>query len=134
MAKRNANPIDVHVGNRVRMRRMLIGMSQEKLGDQLGLTFQQVQKYEKGSNRVSASRLFRMTQILGVNVQFFYDDMPGSVSGLPSTGFAKNKNGELIMDLISSAEGLQFNQAFIKIKNADVRRRIIDLVKVLGGR
>jgi transcriptional regulator with XRE-family HTH domain len=124
MAKRNANPIDVHVGNRVRMRRMLIGMSQEKLGDQLGLTFQQVQKYEKGSNRVSASRLFRMTQILGVNVQFFYDDMPGSVSGLPSTGFAENKNGELIMDLISSAEGLHLNQAFIKIKDADVRRRM----------
>ena len=134
MAKRNANPIDVHVGNRVRMRRMLIGMSQEKLGDQLGLTFQQVQKYEKGSNRVSASRLFQMAQILGVNVQFFYDDMPGSVSGNPSTGFAENKNGELIMDLISAAEGLQLNQAFIEIKDADVRRRIIDLVKVLGSR
>jgi transcriptional regulator with XRE-family HTH domain len=134
MAKRNANPIDVHVGNRVRMRRMLIGMSQEKLGDQLGLTFQQVQKYEKGSNRVSASRLFQMAQILGVNVQFFYDDMPGSVSGNLSTGFAENKNGELIMDLISSAEGLQLNQAFIEIKDADVRRRIIDLVKALGHR
>ena len=115
MAKRNANPIDVHVGNRVRMRRMLIGMSQEKLGDQLGLTFQQVQKYEKGSNRVSASRLFQMAQILGVTVQFFYDDMPGSVSGQASTGFAENKNGELIMDLISSSEGLQLNQAFIDI-------------------
>jgi transcriptional regulator with XRE-family HTH domain len=134
MAKRNANPIDVHVGNRVRMRRMLIGMSQEKLGDQLGLTFQQVQKYEKGSNRVSASRLFQMSQILGVTVQFFYDDMPGSISGVPSTGFAENKNGALIMDLISSAEGLQLNQAFIEIKDADVRRRIIDLVKVLGAR
>jgi transcriptional regulator with XRE-family HTH domain len=132
MAKRNANPIDVHVGNRVRMRRMLIGMSQEKLGDQLGLTFQQVQKYEKGSNRVSASRLFQMAQILGVTVQFFYDDMPGSVSGQASTGFAENKNGELIMDLISSSEGLQLNQAFIDIENPDVRRRIIDLVKVLG--
>ena len=134
MAKRNANPIDVHVGNRVRMRRMLIGMSQEKLGDQLGLTFQQVQKYEKGSNRVSASRLFRMAQILGVNIQFFYDDMPGSVSGVPSTGFAKNQNGERVMNLISSAEGLQLNQAFIKINDADVCRHIIDLVKVLGGR
>jgi transcriptional regulator with XRE-family HTH domain len=132
MAKRHANPIDVHVGNRVRMRRMLIGMSQEKLGDQLGLTFQQVQKYEKGSNRVSASRLFQMAQILGVTVQFFYDDMPGSVSGQASTGFAENKNGELIMDLISSSEGLQLNQAFIDIENPDVRRRIIDLVKVLG--
>jgi transcriptional regulator with XRE-family HTH domain len=93
-----------------------------------------VQKYEKGSNRVSASRLFQMAQILGVNVQFFYDDMPDSVSGAPSTGIAKNKNGERVMDLISSAEGLQLNQAFIKINDADVCRRIIDLVKVLGGR
>jgi hypothetical protein len=75
-----------------------------------------------------------MAQILGVNVQFFYDDMPGSISGAPSTGFAENKNGALIMDLISSAEGLQLNQAFIEIKDADIRRRIIDLVKALGSR
>ncbi|MDH3740939.1 MAG: helix-turn-helix domain-containing protein, partial [Hyphomicrobiales bacterium] len=75
MTRRNPNPIDVHVGNRVRMRRMLIGMSQEKLGERLGLTFQQVQKYEKGSNRISASRLYQMAQILGVPVQFFFEDI-----------------------------------------------------------
>jgi len=75
MTKKNPNPIDIHVGNRVRMRRMLVGMSQEKLGEKLGLTFQQVQKYEKGSNRVSASRLYHMAMILGVPVQFFFDDL-----------------------------------------------------------
>ena len=80
MSKRNPNPIDVHVGNRVRMQRMLVGMSQEKLGEHLGLTFQQVQKYEKGSNRVSASKLYQMAQVLGVPVQFFYEDLPGSRS------------------------------------------------------
>src|SRR3954465_5774450 len=77
-SSRRANPVDVHVGSRVRLRRMLLGMSQEKLGEHLGLTFQQVQKYEKGSNRVSASKLYQMAQVLGVPVQFFYEDLPGS--------------------------------------------------------
>ena len=75
MVKKNPNPVDVHVGGRVRMRRILIGLSQEKLGEQLGLTFQQVQKYEKGSNRISASRLWQMAKILGVPVSFFFDDI-----------------------------------------------------------
>ena len=73
---RKPNPIDIHVGSRVRFRRMLLGMSQEKLGELLGLTFQQVQKYEKGINRIGASRLFEIANVLGVNVQFFYDDAP----------------------------------------------------------
>jgi len=73
---RRANPIDIHVGSRVRFRRMLLGMSQEKLGEKLGLTFQQVQKYEKGINRIGASRLYDLAQVLGVPVQFFYEDAP----------------------------------------------------------
>ena len=73
---RRPNPIDVHVGGRVRFRRMLLGMSQEKLGERLGLTFQQVQKYEKGINRIGASRLFELANVLGVEVQFFYDEAP----------------------------------------------------------
>ena len=73
---RRANPIDIHVGSRVRFRRMLLGMSQEKLGEKLGLTFQQVQKYEKGINRIGASRLFDLAQVLGVSVQFFYEEAP----------------------------------------------------------
>ncbi|RPI31359.1 MAG: XRE family transcriptional regulator, partial [Hyphomicrobiaceae bacterium] len=73
---RRPNPIDVHVGSRVRFRRMLLGMSQEKLGEKLGLTFQQIQKYEKGINRIGASRLFDLAQVLGVSVQFFYEEAP----------------------------------------------------------
>ena len=75
---RRPNPIDIHVGSRVRFRRMLLGMSQEKLGEKLGLTFQQVQKYEKGINRIGASRLFDLAQVLGVSVQFFYEEAPSS--------------------------------------------------------
>ena len=78
---RKPNPVDVHVGGRVRLRRMLLGMSQEKLGEHLGLTFQQVQKYEKGANRIGASRLFELARILGVNVQFFFEDLPGIGNG-----------------------------------------------------
>ena len=88
---RRANPMDVHVGTRVRLRRMLLGMSQEKLGEHLGLTFQQVQKYEKGVNRIGASRLFDLAKVLGVPVQFFYDEAPaGTYSAAePIAGFAE---------------------------------------------
>ncbi len=112
---------------------MLISMSQEKLGERLGLTFQQVQKYEKGSNRVSASRLYQMAQILGVPVQFFFEDVsspdeaePGEAqdAGQPNT----------IMDFLSSSEGVQLNRAFSEISNAAVRRRLIDLMKSIAGR
>lgn len=132
MAKRNANPVDVHVGNRIRMRRTLIAMSQEKLGDRLGLTFQQVQKYEKGSNRVSASRLFQMSGILGVTIQYFYDDMAGSVATAAGEPAASGSGGR-IMNLVTSTEGLQLNQAFTEIRSAEVRRRIIDLVKAIAA-
>jgi transcriptional regulator with XRE-family HTH domain len=131
MAKRNANAIDVHVGNRLRMRRILVGMSQEKLGDRLGLTFQQVQKYEKGSNRVSASRLFQMSEILGVPVQFFYDEMAGPAMAAADSGVGGT--GDRVMDLVTSSEGLQLNQAFVEIRSAEVRRRIIDLVRAIAA-
>src|SRR5262245_30468310 len=87
---RRPNPIDVHVGSRVRFRRMLLGMSQEKLGEKLGLTFQQIQKYEKGINRIGASRLFDLAQVLGVPVQFFYEEAPaGEPTQLLPQGFAE---------------------------------------------
>src|ERR1700752_5241949 len=87
---RRPNPIDVHVGSRVRFRRMLLGMSQEKLGEKLGLTFQQIQKYEKGINRIGASRLLDLAQVLGVPVQFFYEEAPsGESSQLVPDGFAE---------------------------------------------
>jgi len=134
MTSKNPNPIDVHVGNRVRMRRMLIGMSQERLGKELGLTFQQVQKYEKGTNRISASRLYRMAQILGVPVQYFFEDLPQSVaSGEQAEGFAEARGDHaMIMDFLNSSEGLQLNRHFAAIKDPAVRRAVVDLVRSLA--
>jgi transcriptional regulator with XRE-family HTH domain len=128
--KKQANPIDAQVGNRVRLRRMLIGMSQEKLGELLGLTFQQVQKYEKGVNRIGAGRLFHVAQILGVPIQYFYE---GVVEQLPSgKGFAEDAGRPPVMEFLSSGEGLQLSLAFMRIKDPKVRKRVIDLVKSLA--
>lgn len=133
MSKRNPNPIDVHVGNRVRMRRMLIGMSQEKLGEKLGLTFQQVQKYEKGSNRVSASRLHHMAEILNVPVQYFFDDLPEGSRRGASDGFEESGEPGAIMSFLSTSEGVQLTRAFSDIPDSDVRRRLVDLVKSIAA-
>ena len=132
MSSKNPNPIDVHVGNRVRMRRMLIGMSQERLGKELGLTFQQIQKYEKGTNRISASRLYRMAQILGVPVQYFFEDLPASIASEAEQGMAEARNHTMIMDFLGSSEGLQLNRHFAAIKDASVRRAVVDLVRSLA--
>ena len=129
MAKKQANPIDAQVGNRVRIRRMLIGMSQERLGDLLGLTFQQVQKYEKGVNRIGAGRLFEMARILGVPIDFFYE---GVESGEGRPGFAEPEGAPPVMEFVSSGEGLQLSLAFMKIKDPKVRKRVLDLVKSLA--
>jgi transcriptional regulator with XRE-family HTH domain len=123
--------IDKHVGSRLRMRRMLIGMSQEKLGDALGLTFQQVQKYEKGSNRIGASRLQHISEVLNVKPAFFFDEMPAAVSAGTTGGFAEDSSS-FIADFLSSSEGLLLNKAFVRIKNPKLRRKIIDLITVLA--
>lgn len=129
MTAKMPNPIDVHVGSRLRMRRMLVGMSQEKLGEHLDLTFQQVQKYEKGSNRISASRLFEMARILDVPVQFFFDDMPGK----PAAGFAESSDSFQMTDFLTSSDGAQLIRAFAEIKSPEVRRKVIDLVKSISS-
>jgi transcriptional regulator with XRE-family HTH domain len=125
--KKQANPIDVQVGNRVRIRRMLIGMSQERLGELLGLTFQQVQKYEKGINRIGAGRLFDVSRILGVPIEYFYEG--AQLSG--QQGFAE-EGAPPVMEFVSSGEGLQLSLAFMKIKDVKVRKRVLDLVKSLA--
>lgn len=137
---RRANPIDAHVGTRVRLRRMLLGMSQEKLGEHLGLTFQQVQKYEKGVNRIGASRLYDMSRVLGVPVQFFYDEVPTDVSdavGGSNTagiaGFAERQTESYMVDFLSTREGLELNKAFVRIADAKVRRQVVELVRALAG-
>lgn len=124
--KKQANPVDTQVGNRVRIRRMLIGMSQEKLGDLLGLTFQQVQKYEKGVNRIGAGRLYEIARILGVPIEFFYEGVSGSSEGVAES------QGAPVMEFVSSGEGLQLSLAFMKIKDPKVRKRVLDLVKSLA--
>lgn len=130
--KKQPNPIDIHVGGRIRLRRTMLGMSQEKLGEQLGITFQQVQKYEKGTNRVGASRLQNIAGILGVPVSFFFEDAPGDTDSSAAGGLAESSSS-YVVNFLSSAEGLQLNRAFVKIADPKVRRRVIDLVKALAA-
>lgn len=130
--KKKPNPIDIHVGSRIRLRRNMLGMSQEKLGENLGITFQQIQKYEKGTNRVGASRLQAIASIMSVPVSFFFEDAPGQ-DGISRGGFAEDNAMALAAEFCSTPEGLQLNRAFVKVADPKVRRRIIDLVKSLAG-
>jgi transcriptional regulator with XRE-family HTH domain len=133
--KKAPNPIDRHVGSRVRMRRILLGMSQEKLGEALGLTFQQIQKYEKGTNRIGASRLQQISTTLNVPPSFFFDGAPSledAATG-PVGAVAEPPGSSYVLDFISTAEGLHLNKAFVRIHDAKVRRRIIDLVTSIAG-
>jgi transcriptional regulator with XRE-family HTH domain len=128
MAKKSPNPTDRHVGTRVRMRRLMLGMSQEKLGDELGLTFQQVQKYEKGANRIGASRLQRLSQILQVSVPFFFEGLPDATS----KGISMPSSPGYVLDFISSNEGLRLIKAYVRIEDAKVRRHIVSLVQSIA--
>jgi transcriptional regulator with XRE-family HTH domain len=133
---RRPNPIDVHVGSRVRFRRMLLGMSQEKLGEKLGLTFQQVQKYEKGINRIGASRLFDLAQVLGVSVQFFYEEAPLADAPQPASDGsveADKADETSIVEFLRSRDGLELNKAFVRISDAKARRAIVELVRSLAN-
>ena len=129
MTKRDPNFVDRHVGNRVRMRRLLVGMSQEKLGELLGITFQQVQKYEKGSNRVSASRLYQISRVLGVAVQYFYDELKSDDG--PS-GFAESEGADAIAGALQSPEGVQIARIFSATSDPEKRKLILNAVKLLA--
>ena len=115
------------------MRRVLMGMSQEKLGDQLGVTFQQVQKYEKGLNRIGASRLQNASRALEVPVEFFFRDAPQFDSGDPAGGVPDTTSTDLVTDFLSSNDGVELSQAFIRIKDRKLRRRIVELVRAAAG-
>jgi len=132
MAKKAPNPTDKHVGARVRMRRMMLGMSQEKLGDSLGLTFQQVQKYEKGANRIGASRLQQISHILQVPVSFFFEGAP-QTPGQPASGAAEAPSPAYVSDFLATSDGLALTKAFMGIKDAKLRRRIVDLVEQIAS-
>lgn len=133
--KKKPNPTDVHVGSRIRLRRNMLGMSQEKLGENLGITFQQIQKYEKGANRIGASRLYEVSRVLDVPVQYFFDDMPadGDRPVARPHGFSEGDSEPFVMDFVSSSEGLALNRAYTRIKEGKLRRGILDLVRVIAG-
>ncbi|MBM3563983.1 MAG: helix-turn-helix transcriptional regulator [Alphaproteobacteria bacterium] len=130
--KKAPDPIDRHVGSRVRMQRILMKMSQEKLGDALGITFQQVQKYEKGANRIGASRLQQISKTLKVSPSFFFEGAPAGGASAPSAGFAEESSSQYVVDFLSTAEGLHLNRAFARIRDPKVRKRVLDLVTTLA--
>ena len=129
MTKRDPNYVDRHVGTRMRMRRLLIGMSQERLGELLGITFQQVQKYEKGSNRVSASRLHQVAKVLNVTVQFFFDELQGD----SAPGFAELRGADAISGALQSPEGVQLARIFSATTDPEKRKLIISTAKAISG-
>jgi transcriptional regulator with XRE-family HTH domain len=128
---RSGNPIDILVGSRVRMRRLMLNMSQTNLGDALGLTFQQVQKYEKGTNRIGASRLQQISIILQVSVSFFFEGVPKTADALKVKGSALSP--DYLTDFAATREGLALIQAFTQIKNRKIKRQIVDLVEEISG-
>ena len=128
MSRRDPNYIDVHVGSRIRMRRQLVSMSQEKLGELLGITFQQVQKYEKGTNRISASRLYYASKILGVPVQAFFEDLPGSEG---DAGFSEPAEDNSVMSSLMNTEGIQLAKAFRDADNTTKRKLIATMARAI---
>ncbi len=140
------SPIDVHVGSRIRLRRTLMGMSQERLGEALGLTFQQVQKYERGANRVGASRLFDLSRVLDVPISFFFDDMPEPLAGVyggQSSGIGGGRRNYAFSETQESYGGgadeamnrretLDLVRAYYRITDGAVRKRVLDLIKSLA--
>ena len=132
MSIKAPNPVDKYVGSRVRMRRIMLGMSQEKLGEALGLTFQQVQKYEKGTNRVGASRIQQISEILQVPVSFLFE---GGPSGTTSTGgFTEGTSPAYVSDFLATSEGLALTRAFTRITDSKLRRSIVELVEQIAAR
>jgi len=126
------DPIDVHVGSRVRLRRTLMGLSQDKLGQQLGLTFQQVQKYEHGANRIGAGKLMRIAAALETSVSWFFDDMPEEIAGYGKRGMAEDGAPYQAQNIFSKRETLEFVRCFTAIESEDVREKFITLIRSIG--
>ncbi len=132
---RSPNPVDVHVGARLRMRRTLLGMSQSSLGDAIGLTFQQVQKYERGANRIGSSRLYDLARVLDVPVTFFFEEMPAEVAANSPAQRRRTAKGppDYKLDPMAKRETLELVRAYYKIFNPQVRKRLFELTKALGA-
>lgn len=129
---RRSNAVDAHVGERVRMRRKLLGVSQDQLADSLGLTFQQVQKYERGANRISASKLFHIAEILNVDVSYFFDGLPDPIDGGEVDGAVAHVH-EVMQAFLQTSEGVELAEIFPRISNGKVRRQILDLVRTMAA-
>ena len=129
--ERFPNPVDLHVGARIRMRRKIIGISQEKLAEELGLTFQQVQKYERGANRVSASKLYEIARALLTPVAYFFEGLSDPSEG-SRTGFAETGADQFVHEFLMTPEGLELAMLFPKIPRGRLRRRLLDLVRAMG--
>jgi transcriptional regulator with XRE-family HTH domain len=132
MSTKAPNPVDKYVGSRVRMRRIMLGMSQEKLGEALGLTFQQVQKYEKGTNRVGASRIQQISEILQVPVSFLFEGGPSGI--VRADGASEGTSPAYVADFLVTAEGLALTRAFTRITDAKLRRSIVEMVEQIAAR
>jgi transcriptional regulator with XRE-family HTH domain len=128
---RRPNPVDLHVGGRVRMRRKLLGVSQEQLADSLGLTFQQVQKYERGANRVSASKLYEIARTLQVPVSFFFDGLADPMDGSENDEVGQHAE-RIVQEFLTTPEGLELAEVFPKINRGRVRRQVLDLVRAMA--
>ena len=128
-SQRSPNPIDLHVGGRVRMRRKMLGVSQERLAEALGLTFQQVQKYERGSNRVSASKLYEIARFLSAPVSYFFEGLSDPTAGGTD---ADDGSEQFVHDFLMTSEGLELAAAFPRINQSRLRRRLLDLVRTLA--
>jgi transcriptional regulator with XRE-family HTH domain len=132
MSTKAPNPVDRYVGSRVRMRRIMLGMSQEKLGEALGLTFQQIQKYEKGTNRVGASRIQQISEILQVPVSFLFEGGPSGTTNAES--FREGTSPAYVSDFLATSEGLALTRAFTRITDAKLRRSIVEMVEQIAAR
>jgi|TARA_Y100000294_G_scaffold166739_1_gene175323 transcriptional regulator with XRE-family HTH domain len=129
------NPVDIHVGSRVRLRRTLLGLSQEKLGDAVGLTFQQIQKYERGANRIGSSRLFQLSRILDVPISFFFDEMPSGLKTVErqvSVGLREHEQKTMEPDPLARRETLELVRAYYRISDHRVRKRLFELTKSIA--
>ncbi len=127
---KSPHPIDVHVGARVKLRRTLLGMSQDKLGEALGLTFQQIQKYEKGIKRIGASRVFEFARILDVPIQYLFDDFEPTIGA--GAGFSEGNGDASFMDLLNTPDGVQLCRYYAEIDDPKVKKRVLDLVKAIA--
>jgi transcriptional regulator with XRE-family HTH domain len=130
MTKKGPNPVDKHVGSRVRMRRLMLGLSQSKLADGLGLTFQQVQKYEKGANRIGASRLQHVASILQVPVSFFFEGLPTADEHKSHAG---SPSHSAVFEFLATTDGVRLARAFTRIPDAKLRRSIVDVAEQISG-